>query len=477
MHNYAGLKVRCSEKQYLEKVENYYSVLLPKLRPLLSQNGGPIIAMSIENEYGSYGNDKVYLEALKQMHIKHGIDTFFFTCDGAGDTMIDGGMCDGVCESVNFGLGDRDKSYALLDKFRPGEPKMCMEYYICNHTYWGEGNTDGNAEKSAAELANFFKNGESFNIYMFHGGTNFGFYNGCLNTGKLAVSATKYWNDGALLNENGEKTEVYKKLKEAIKDIVPVDTLPERDIPKRAYGEIRLTESADLFDNLNVLSTPQSSPTVKNFEELGVDYGYVIYRVKLPAASKGSEICGMDINDRAQYYIDGEFMGIQESTGYRNDKIIIPKDRQSDTLDIFVENMGRVNHGMRMGENKGITKGVYLNGWRAVFNFEIYPLPIKDVSKIPFEKGFRPSHKPTFYKGTFTVDSVADTFLDMSGFSKGVVFVNGFNLGKYWNVGPVLDLYLPAPILKKGENEIVVFETEHTSDGIIYSKSERTLKE
>lgn len=477
LHKYPELKIRCSDSLYLEKIDKYYSVLLPKLKPLLSQNGGPIIAMALENEYGSYGNDKIYLEALKQLLLKYGMDTFFFTCDGSGPTMLDGGTLDGISAFVNFGLGDREKAYAELDKLRPGGPKMCMEYYICNHTHWGEGNTDGKTEESVKELTEFFADGESFNIYMFHGGTNFGFYNGCLNTGKLDVSATKYWNDGALLNENGEKTRVYNELKAAIKDIAPVDVLPEKKIPIKSYGEIRLTESAELFDNLNVLSSPHSSPTVKTFEELGTDYGYMLYRISLPAVAPGQEVGAIELNDRAQYYIDGEFMGIQESTGFRNDKIIVPRERVCNTLDILVENLGRVNHGMRMGDKKGITKGVYLNGWRGLFNYEIYPLSLKSLEGIKFESGFKASNRPMFYRGSFTADTVADTFLDISGFTKGVVFVNGFNLGKYWNVGPVLDLYLPAPILKKGKNEIVVFETDRANDGVIYSKSQRTVKE
>lgn len=475
---YKDLKLRCYDELYLEKVDKYYSVILPKIRPLLSQNGGPIIAMSVENEYGSFGNDKKYLEALKNLYEKYDIDTFFFTCDGAGDVMISCGMLDGVHETVNFGCDAREKSFEVLEKFQPGQPRMCMECYPIGaaHCRWGNGNTKGDLEKTVAGMKDFFASEDSFNVYMFHGGTNFGLYNGSCYFGKLEPSSTKYWDDSTFIDENGDCTELYYRVKDAVKDIVPVDVYPQKEILTKSFGSIKLTESAALFDNLDVLSKPQYSSYTKTFEELGIDYGFVLYRTKLPIPSRGMPLDLKEIKGRASFYLDGEFKGVKERTGLRNDEISAPADRDGSTLDILSENLGRINYGPYIHDEQGIKDGVFFGTGRTLFGYEMYPIPLKDISGIRYKDGFEKSDKPMFYKGIFNVDTPADTFLDMSGFGKGIVFVNGFNLGRYWNVGPFLDLYLPAPILKSGENEIVVLEIDGTDCDSIETKIVRTNK-
>lgn len=208
---YKDLKLRCYNEVYLKKIDKYYSVILPKIRPLLSQNGGPIIAMSVENEYGSFGNDKHYLEAIKSLYKKYDIDTFLFNCDGANETMISCGMQDGIYEAVNFTCDSREKSFEVLEQFQPGKPRMCMECYPVGaaHCRWGDGNSIVDVEKTVFGLKEFFESGDSFNIYMFHGGTNFGLYNGSCNFGKLEPTSTKYWDNSAFLDENGACTEIY----------------------------------------------------------------------------------------------------------------------------------------------------------------------------------------------------------------------------------------------------------------------------
>lgn len=475
---YKDLHLRCYDKLFLEKVDKYYSVLLPKIKPLLSQNGGAIIAMSIENEYGSFGTDKQYLKALKDLYEKYDIDTFLFSCDGANEMMISCGMQDDVYEAVNFSCNFREKSFEPLEKLQPGKPRMCMECYPAEtgHCKWGsEGYRPADVEKTISGFKGFFESGDSFNVFMFHGGTNFGFHNGSTNFGKLEPDSTKYWDANTFLNENGECTELYYKLKDAVKDIAPVDVIPLKEIPKKSYGNIKLTESAVLFENLDVLSDMQYSSYAKTFEELGLDYGFVLYRTKLPVPAKNMPITLKDLKGRLSFYIDGEFKGVKEPTGFRDDEITTP-DGDCTELDILAENLGRINYGPYLHDEQGIKDGVLLGGQCTLFGYEMYPMSLKDISGIKYKKGFEKSDKPMFYRGCFNVDTPADTFLDMSQFSKGAVFVNGFNLGRYWNVGPFFDLYLPAPILKNGENEIVVFEIDGAAGDTVESKTVRTDK-
>lgn len=475
---YKDLKLRCKNKIFFEKIDRYYGVILPKIRPLLSQNGGPIIAMSVENEYGSYGNDKEYLEFLRGLYEKYAVDTFLFNCDGANETMISCGMQENVFEAVNFNCDTREKSFKSIEKFQPGMPRMCMECYPVGayHNKWGKKLAVCDVEKTVAGLRDFFESGDSFNIYMFHGGTNFAFYNGATYFERYAPVATQYWNAQAFLDEAGNCTELYYRLKEAVRDIAPVDVYPESKSFAKAYGSVKLTESAELFENLDNLSRPQYSSTALSFEELGADYGYVLYRTRLPKPSRNMPITLKELHGRYSFYIDGEFIGIKDRAGYRNDEIKTSSEADGVLLEVLCENLGRINYGPYLRDKQGITDGVILGGQRTLFGYEMLPITLKDISGVKFEKGFKKSARPMLYRGCLEVDTPADTFLDMSGFSKGVVFVNGFNLGKYWSVGPQCDLYLPAPLLKSGKNEIVVFESDGACKAEIISKSDRTLK-
>lgn len=476
--NYRELKLRCFNKTFLEKIDNYYGVILPKIRPMLAENGGPIIAMSVENEYGSFGNDKEYLNALTALYEKYGIDTFIFACDGSNDTMISCGKPDGVYEAVNFDCDAREKSFEAIEKFQPGMPRMCMECYPVgnHHVKWGEPLAAVNIEKTLEGFIDFFKSGDSFNVYMFHGGTNFGFYNGATFFGQYRPVATQYWNCRTFLDEEGNCTDLYYRLKEAVKDIVSTDIYPESKLPVKSYGNIKLTESAELFENLDVLSERHFAPAAQTFEELGLDYGYVLYRAKLPLTSRSMPITLKEIRGRYSFYIDGKFAGIKDRTGVRDDEINTPAESDGNILDILCENLGRINYGPYLKDEQGIKDGVLLGGQRMLFGYEMYPIGLKNISALRYKAGFKKSDKPVFYKGCLTVDTPADTFLDMTGFSKGVVFVNGFNLGRYNNIGPACDLYLPAPLLKTGENEIVVFETDVAFTDEIVTKTVRTYK-
>lgn len=460
---YPNMRLRCCDEVYLEKINNFFAVLMPKLKALTVAEGGPIIAMQLENEYGSYGNDKNYIPKLKEMVEKYGVNTFFFTADGTEKSMIAGGFADGVYAAANFGSRP-EENFANFDKVRPGQPHACMEYWCGWLEHWGEERNNRTAEDAVDGIEKMLARGDSFNIYMFCGGTNFGFYNGSNNFGKTEPTVTNYWSNG-FLTENGDYTDRYRLTQKAISKYYEIPEVEIDEIPVKAYGSIKLTHSAKLFDNLDNISTPVKSSCVKSFEELDLDYGFMLYRTEVLHPTTGLLFIE-DVEDRALIYTDGKFAGIKDNMKRRNDDITVDATDKNVQLDILVENLGRTNYGRYMRRRKGITEGVYLH-IQHQYNYTMYPLSLKDLSGLEFHDGFVKSDTPVFYRGILNVDECADTFIDMSKFTKGNVFVNGFNLGRYWNIGPYYDLYIPAPLLRKGENEIIIFELEGATEDTV----------
>ncbi|MFW5980892.1 MAG: glycoside hydrolase family 35 protein, partial [Halanaerobiaceae bacterium] len=460
-----NMKLRCFYKPFLDKIDKYYDVLLPKIKPLLSTNGGPVIAVQIENEYGSYGNDKKYLQYLKNALNKRGIDVPLFTSDGPTDSMLQGGTLPDIYKTVNFGSRP-EESFKKLKEYQPDKPVMCMEFWNGWFDHWGEDHHTREGEDVAKVLDNMLKLGGSVNFYMFHGGTNYGFHNGANFDEVYQPTITSYDSD-APVSESGNLTEKYYKVRDVLSKYVEVDKdlLPD-PIVKKGYGKVEMTETANLLESLIDLTDPVEKTCPQPMEKLGQNYGFILYRTKVSGPrSQEQNLFLQDVHDRALIFIDGEYKG----TVYRNDdnsKISLLIDKNEVTLDILVENMGRINYGPKLKDYKGITEGVRLNN-QFLFNWTIYPLPMKDFSSIKFnqiEKSNLKENQPTFYKGKFQKEEKADTFVNIEGWKKGVVFINGFNLGRYWEVGPQKTLYLPAPLLKEGENEIVVFELHGTEE-------------
>jgi beta-galactosidase len=297
----------------------------------------------------------------------------------------------------------------------------------------------------------------SLNMYMLIGGTNFGFTSGANHYEKFAPDVTSYDYD-APLTECGDITPKYMALREVIakhtgKTPPPV---PENR-KKKGYGTVKLTKQASLFDNLDNLSKKQFSNVPKCMEAYGQGYGYIAYVSKLNRNYKDADITFDGLGDRAQVYVNSTLQGIV----YINDENQRVKINANagDTLTILVENMGRANFGPKMMRKKGIA-GRLLLGRRIHYNWDVYTLPMDNLDAIDFTKA--PTEDARFYKGEFEVDEACDTFLYLDNFKKGFVTVNGFNLGRYWEIGPQRSLYVPASILKNGKNEIIVFE----SDGI-----------
>ncbi|WP_232735685.1 glycoside hydrolase family 35 protein [Alteribacter populi] len=449
-----NMKLRSYYQPFLEKVDHYYDVILEKLKPLQQTHGGPIIAMQIENEYGSYGNDKRYLHYLKEAMISRGVDVLLFTSDGPTDLMLQGGTIDDILATVNFGSNPK-QSFKKLQEYFPGTPNIVMEYWNGWFDHWGEEHHKRDPQDAADTFAEMLKRGDSVNFYMFHGGTNFGFYNGANHDKEYAPTVTSYDYD-CPLSEAGDITPKFHAVRQAIskyKDIGDLKLPPS--IPKMNYGTVDMTQSIKLFDALDMISEPSQHVHPETMEKLGQDYGFILYSTYIEGPKEEAPLTLQNVRDRALVFVDQELQGIYDR--WNNNTIRFSVPEKGVKLDILVENLGRVNYGPFMNDPKGITEGVRFER-QYLFDWTIYSLPMDNLHQLSFHANHHDVNGPVFYKGAFHVDNVGDTFVELPGWEKGIVFVNGFNLGRYWNIGPQKTLYLPGPLLKKGENELVIFE-------------------
>ncbi|WP_404455538.1 beta-galactosidase [Virgibacillus necropolis] len=456
-----NMQIRSYHVPYLEKVDNYYDVLLEKLKPLLQTNGGPIIAMQIENEYGSYGNDKRYLNYMNDAIRKRNVDVLLFTSDGPTDLMLQGGTVKNVLATVNFG-SKPEKSFAKLQEYFPNTPNFVMEFWNGWFDHWGEEHHQRDPQDTADTFSEMLARGDSVNFYMFHGGTNFGFYNGANYDDKYAPTVTSYDYD-CPISETGDLTPKFHAVREAISKHMNLGelVLPE-PIPKMDYGTVKMKESINLFNALDQISKPVRKTHPETMEKLGQDYGFILYRNHLKGPLGKAQLTIQDVRDRAIVYVDQEYKGVIDRLN--NNTLMIEVPKEGIKLDILVENMGRINYGPLLNDPKGITEGVRFER-QFLFDWEMYSLPMNNLAELAFEQtNKQTSDQPLFYRGTFEVREIGDTFVELPGWVKGIVLVNDFNLGRYWEIGPQETLYLPGPVLKKGTNEIIIFEMHSTKN-------------
>ena len=454
-----NMQVRCAYPPYLAAVDRFFDVLLPMLVSLQSTRGGPIIAMQVENEYGSYGNDKVYLRHLADGMRARGIDSFLFTSDGPRDNCLQGGTLPDVFKTVNFAF-EAKEAFAKLREYQPDGPLMVMEFWSGWFDHWGEPHhisEDGSdsIQRSVDTLDEILAMGASVNFYMFHGGTNFGFMNGANGDPSPYQADITSYDYACPISESGDLNPRYEGYREVIKKYVDIPSIFDiRPSTKRSYGTVELTESVSLFNSLDVLSRPHKSVTPQPMEMFDQDYGFILYRTTVSGPRMGI-LRVRGLHDRAHVFINGELTDILDrESGNEYSAVDAAKDFQ---LDILVENMGRINFGPSLLDRKGITDGVTVND-QYQFGWEVFPLPLNDLSRLKFSSLVVADRQPTFYRASFHVDEPADTFLALPGWTKGVVWLNSFNLGRYWERGPQKALYIPAPLLKRGTNELVVFE-------------------
>ena len=447
------IEIRCSNENYFSHLTAYLARLFQEIKPLLATCGGPIIMVQCENEYGYYGDDKNYLKKLYDFFRENGIDVPVFTSDGTKETDLLDGTIEDCLATLNFG-SRVEENFKAHDKLFPNSPKMCMECWNGWFDAWGDDIHHTTPADDYAKVVEDMLSRGSVNMYMFIGGTNFGFTSGANHYEKFAPDVTSYDYD-ALLSECGDVTEKYYAVRKVIQKYVDHELPPvPKNREKRCYGKVRLDECAGLFDNINNLSKPQYSDVPKCMEAYDVGYGYIMYRTTLNRDYVNAELSFYDIGDRAQVFVGDKLMGIV----YVNDNELKVKisAKAGDILTILVENMGRTNFGPKMMRKKGIVGRCLLDG-KIHFGWEAYALPMDNLTALQYGKD---SGTPAFYKGRFKVEECADTFLSVKNFKKGFAVINGFNLGRFWEVGPQKTLYVPKGVLKRGENEIIIFESD-----------------
>jgi beta-galactosidase len=448
------IKVRCSDPRYLAACESYVLKIGEVLRDLQVHRGGPVLMVQIENEYGSFGNDREYMLALKGYWDKAGIEVPVYTADGATPYMLEAGSLPGA--AIGLDPGTNEKDFAEAARLERGVPVFCSELYPGWLTHWGEDWARVKSEEFLPGLHWLLDHGKSFNLYMFHGGTNFGFSAGANFSDKYQPDVTSYDYD-APLDEAGRPTAKYFAIRDLLTRYQPkgrgLPALPD-PIPAIAIPEIVLDESASIFDNLPpAVRSPQPGP----MESYGQNHGFILYRTKL-LGHRGGKLTATEIHDYATVYVDGRCVGTIDRSRDETALDIAKAEPANETLDILVEAMGRINYGPRLLDRKGITERVTLNNM-TLMGWDVHPLPMDEDYRSLVKYGRRPADRPAnFFRGRFELQKTGDTFLDMSGWKKGVVWVNGHNLGRYWEIGPQKRLYCPAPFLKTGTNEIVVFD-------------------
>ena len=469
-----NMRLRCSYEPYLNAVKEYYSVLIPKLVPHQCDRGGGVILVQLENEYGYYGNDTAYLEFLRDTLRELGVTVPFVTSDGPwSEPKFKSGMLNGALPTGNFGSGAEWQFGQMRKYIGENKPLMCMEFWNGWFDAWGEEQHTTSPEKAASELDELLKRG-SVNFYMFEGGTNFGFMSG-RNGGSKTGDVTSYDYD-APLTEDGQITEKYRLFKEVIAKYTDIHEIPlTTEIRRRAYGRISCTGKTDLFSVLDKISVPVKSSYPLTMEDIGQDYGYILYRMKIRDIETVSEIRLEGAADRVQCYHNGEFVYTAFAENMW-EKFEPQQKRTSGIIDLLCENTGRENFGTGLeNQRKGISGGVKINDHRH-FGFEIYPLPLdeRQIAALDFGIGYI-ENTPAFYRFELDIDEPCDTFLDTDGFGKGCAFVNGFNIGRFWEIGPQKRLYIPAPLLQIGKNTIVIFETEGKAADSIFLAGEHRL--
>ncbi len=459
-----SMKVRSSDPRFVEAAKRYILRVGEETRDLMVDKGGPILMVQVENEYGSFGTDRAYMRAMGDVFAQ-AFDGLRYTTDSVWGRYnvqreLSFGSLPELPMSINFGqTKDPSKPFAELTRFRPGTPKMAGEYWVGWFDTVGADHAQKDPEEATAGLAWMLNRGISFSLYMFHGGTNFGFMNGAnWDQGQYKPDSTSYDYD-APLDEAGRPTAKYWLLRQLLqKYLQPGESLPPVPSYKaiQSIPEFHFLETAPLTQ---LLENPTRSADVQSMEDLGQDYGFLLYRHRPEAAAKG-RLELRDLHDFALISQGSRTLGTLDRR-LKRQSLNVQIDA-GEPLDILVENMGRINFSTElMGERKGITESVMFNGEK-LQNWEQFPLPLKDLSRLRF--GSEKGSGPAFYRAQFDLDEPYDTYLDLSGFGKGVVFVNGRNLGRYWHIGPQQSLYCPASWLKAGKNEVIVFDLfDHTA--------------
>ena len=454
------IALRTRDPYFIARTRIFMNEVGKQLADLQITRGGNIIMVQVENEYGSYKTDKPYVAEIRDIVKDAGFNEVpLFQCDWSSN--FEKNALDDLLWTMNFGTGANiDKQFEKLARLRPDIPLMCSEFWSGWFDHWGRKHETRNATALVNGLKEMLDKNISFSLYMTHGGTTFGQWGGA-NSPAYSAMCSSYDYD-APINESGSTTPKYFEVRELLANYLDegekLAPIPD-SIPKIKIPTFSITEKALLFEN-----QPHANKTVdiKSMEEFDQGWGSILYRTKLEKSDEEQMLIITDVHDWAQIYIDGKLIGTLDRRRGEN-SLSIPPVKQEAVLDIFVEAMGRVNFGIAIHDRKGITekvelrtrqKNIELKNWE-IFNF---PVDYKFTKAHSFKTGSEISDMPAYYRGTFILNKTGDTFLDMSTWGKGLVWVNGYCLGRFWQIGPQQTLYLPGCWLKKGENEIIVLD-------------------
>lgn len=450
--NINGIKIRTDDPLYLAETGKYFKALGDQLKGLQASVGGPIITVQVENEYGSYGKSRPYMEAVRKQLLDSGFNVPLVIADGPSQLAND--YIPGLVVGVNGGGADLKQT---TDLYMPGGPYITTEFYPGWLDHWGESfiHTDGDTDT----FAKLIQNGISISMYMFHGGTNFGFYNGANYSDHYEPHITSYDYD-APLSEAGHVTPKFLKYRSIIQESLHVDLPPVPDSPPvQAVAPFKLKPVGNYWSvaskaDRGMFATP---PT---FEALHQAYGFVLYRHQFKGSASG-QITLPKMRDYAVVLLNGSPIATLDRRLHQ-ESFNVNVDSQGGQLDILVENMGRINYGHQIPDNlQGLVGGAFLDG-APLTNWSVFSMPLNDGKVPKFDGKSALGTGPRFYQGSFETGSKADTFLNMDGWGKGVVFVNGHNLGRFWDIGPQKTLYCPGVWLKNGKNDVTVFEETGT---------------
>ncbi|WP_293945697.1 MULTISPECIES: glycoside hydrolase family 35 protein [unclassified Sphingobacterium] len=473
LSNEKGLMVRSKEEKYLKEYEIYIKEVGKQLAPFQVNHGGNILMVQIENEYGSYGNDKEYLAINERLFKEAGFDGLLYTCDPPES--IAAGHLPGLLPAVNL-IDEPAKVRKLIRENHGGKgPFYVAEWYPAWFDWWGTEHHTVPAEKYTKGLDRVLSAGISINMYMFHGGTTRGFMNGAnYNDEKPYEPQTSSYDYDAPLDEAGNATPKFMAFRNVIKKYLPAgSTLPPVPAAKPAISikSIQLTNSVLLLDNL---PKPIINETPLTFEKLNQDYGFVLYRTFIQG-NKAGTLKLKGLRDYAVIMINGKTAGtLDRRLNQDSLAISLPKGRVR--LDILVENLGRINFGKYLLQNdKGITESVSFQN-HDLTSWHMFSLPFESSKAIKFQqKTKKIMQSPVLKKGTFYIAKTGDTYLDMQKWGKGVVWINGHNIGRYWSIGPQQTLFVPGEWLKKGNNEIIILELLSPQQSILSTKPKPIL--
>lgn len=460
------IKIRCLDPRYMEAVNRYIDRIAQEVVPLQCTQGGPLLMVQIENEYGSFGNDKEYLMALQARWKQAGIQVPFYTADGPTPYMLEAGSLPDAAMGLDSGSNEGD--FAQAKKHNPNVPSFSSETYPGWLTHWGEKWARPDTQSLKQEIRYLLDNGKSFNFYVIHGGTNFGFSAGANAFSPIAYQPdiTSYDYD-APINERGEPTPKYFMLRRLIQEKRGT-TLPSIPPPLTAIAiaPINMESAGTLWDHLTL---PKMSAQPRPFEYFGQNQGMALYQTNL-VGHKSGKLKIWEPHDYALVFLNGKFIDTVFRDG-GNWEVVLPKtDAATPLLEIWVEGMGHINFAQFMIDRKGITDRVTLNGM-TLMNWKTYLMPMDEpfVSSLTKDSKTQTEAREGCYifKGSVKLESLGDTYFDMSGYSKGMLYVNGHLLGRYWNIGPQHRLFCPASWLKKGENEILAVDLLQKNTAVI----------